>query len=93
MRDEDGQDDHKVLFVPLGDPSWSALGDLDDVPGDLLQEIEHFFEVHGQLRGFVPTRRLGLARGGVRGAGGRFGGRVGTSAFAAGPSVVGCRRW
>jgi len=55
MRDEDGQDDHKVLFVPLGDPTWSGLSDLDDVPGDLRQEIEHFFEVYGQLRGFVPT--------------------------------------
>ena len=43
--------DYKILGVPLADPYWSELERLDDLPGDLAQEIEHFFEVYTDLEG------------------------------------------
>lgn len=48
MTDEKGPD-AKVLCVPAGDPRWTALQDLDDVPQFLLAEIEHFFDVYKAL--------------------------------------------
>lgn len=48
MWDEKGEDD-KVLCVPLGDPLWSHVQGLDDVPPHLLLEIEHFFRVYKDL--------------------------------------------
>jgi inorganic pyrophosphatase len=48
MRDEKGADD-KVVCVPIRDPRWSHIEDLDDVPQQLQQEIEHFFNVYKLL--------------------------------------------
>jgi len=42
---------HKILGVPISDPSWSKLEELDDLPGDLAKEIEHFFSVYTELEG------------------------------------------
>jgi len=48
MRDEAGPDD-KVVCVPLRDPGWSNVEDLDDLPPQLLIEVEHFFNVYKEL--------------------------------------------
>jgi inorganic pyrophosphatase len=48
MKDEKGVDD-KILCVPLSDPTWNALDVLDDLPGQLRQEIAHFFSVYKDL--------------------------------------------
>ena len=48
MADEKGPDE-KVLCVPLNDPSWSAIADIHDVPAQLRNEIEHFFQVYKDL--------------------------------------------
>ena len=48
MRDEKGRDE-KVLCVPLRDPMWSHVWELEDVPPPLRAEIEHFFTVYGDL--------------------------------------------
>lgn len=50
MYDED-EPDHKILGVPLSDPSWSSLEEIDQLPGDLADEIKHFFEVYTDLEG------------------------------------------
>ncbi len=42
---------HKVLGVPMADPAWSSLEGADDLPGDLAQEIEHFFQTYTDLEG------------------------------------------
>ncbi len=42
---------HKILGVPLSDPAWSDLEEIDQLPGDLAQEIKHFFEVYTDLEG------------------------------------------
>src|SRR5674536_158291 len=44
MRDEQGPD-AKILFVPLHDLRRHAIQDLPDMPGHMLNEISHFFEV------------------------------------------------
>ena len=41
-----GVADEKVLAVPLRDPYSEGLGDLGDIPGHHLKEIEHFFQVY-----------------------------------------------
>ncbi len=48
MEDDKGVDD-KVLCVPLSDPAWNTLENLDDLPKQLQQEIEHFFSVYKDL--------------------------------------------
>jgi inorganic pyrophosphatase len=48
MRDEKGPDE-KVLCVPLRDPMWSHVHELDDLPVALRAEVEHFFTVYGDL--------------------------------------------
>jgi inorganic pyrophosphatase len=48
MTDEKGPDE-KILCVPLRDPLWSHVEDLEDMNPNLLNEIEHFFQVYKDL--------------------------------------------
>lgn len=48
MWDEKGADE-KILSVPLSDPMWSHVQDLEDVREPLRNEIEHFFAVYKDL--------------------------------------------
>ena len=68
--DEKGEDE-KILCVPLRDPMWSHVTDLDGLPQPLLNEIEHFFQVYKDLEGHkVATDgfedRLAAARSSTR---------------------------
>ncbi len=48
MRDETGVDD-KILCLPLGDPEWQDVNELEDVSPRARDEIEHFFLVYKDL--------------------------------------------
>jgi len=48
MRDEAGPD-AKILSVPVEDPRWIGVDDLDGVAPYLLKEIENFFEIYKTL--------------------------------------------
>ena len=48
MADEKGPDE-KMICVPVSDPIWNLLEDLDDVNSHLKKEIEHFFQVYKDL--------------------------------------------
>jgi inorganic pyrophosphatase len=48
MEDEHGAD-AKLLCVPEGDPNWSSLCDLPDLPEQLKREIAHFFSIYKDL--------------------------------------------
>jgi inorganic pyrophosphatase len=48
MSDEKGPDE-KLICCPLNDPQWSAIFDIADVPEQLRNEIEHFFQVYKDL--------------------------------------------
>jgi inorganic pyrophosphatase len=59
MADEKG-DDEKVICVPWQDPLWSRISDIEDVPAQLRNEIEHFFQVYKDLEGkWTETRGYG----------------------------------
>ena len=48
MEDEKGPDE-KVICVPLKDPAWMRVSDIHDIPAELRNEIEHFFQVYKDL--------------------------------------------
>jgi inorganic pyrophosphatase len=52
MRDDKGVDD-KVLCVPLEDPNWNWIEELDDLPLPLRDEISHFFSIYKTPEGKV----------------------------------------
>ena len=62
MEDDKGPD-AKIICVPAGDSRWDTTQEIEDVPGPLLAEIEHFFEVykmlepdkHSNTRGYEGT--------------------------------------
>ena len=43
--------DEKILCVPLRDPAWMRVEDVGDIPPELRNEIEHFFQVYNDLEG------------------------------------------
>ena len=62
MEDDKGPD-AKIICVPAGDPRWSEVREIEDVPEMMRAEIEHFFDVykmlepdkHSTTRGFEGT--------------------------------------
>jgi inorganic pyrophosphatase len=59
MEDEKGPD-AKVICVPLGDPRWDQVRDLDDMPSHLRSEIHHFFDVYKALEPGKSTSTTGF---------------------------------
>jgi inorganic pyrophosphatase len=55
MHDEKGEDE-KILTVPVSDPHWSDVRSLEEVPGGLRREIEHFFRIYKDLEADKETR-------------------------------------
>jgi inorganic pyrophosphatase len=52
MRMIDGEDcDDKILSVPVNDPNYKDVKNIDDVPKALLDEIAHFFKEYKTLEG------------------------------------------
>lgn len=50
MADDKGVD-NKLLGVPVKDPRFEHIHDLNDVPPHVLREIEHFFQTYKDLEG------------------------------------------
>jgi len=61
MRDEKGRDE-KILAVPQRDPRYQETADISNLPGHLLREIEHFFDIYKELEG-KATATLGWEPG------------------------------
>ncbi len=59
MSDEKGPDE-KVLCVPLKDPAWLRVADVHDIPPELRNEIEHFFQVYKDLETGKSTETRGF---------------------------------
>jgi inorganic pyrophosphatase len=55
MFDEKGEDE-KIITVPISDPHWSDIKNLDELPSGLRREIEHFFTVYKDLEADKETR-------------------------------------
>lgn len=45
-----GEADEKVIAVPVGDPRFKDIQDLNDVNAHTLKEIKHFFTTYKQLQ-------------------------------------------
>ena len=58
MTDEHGPD-AKIICVHEGDPTWGGVESLDGLPGHLLDEIRHFFDVYKDLEPGKSTSTLG----------------------------------
>lgn len=43
--------DEKIIAIPFGDPSYTHYTNISELPGHLLTEIGHFFEVYKTLEG------------------------------------------
>ncbi len=62
MEDDKGPD-AKIICVPNGDVRWKGVDDIGALPLELLEEIQHFFEVyktlepdkHSDTRGYEGT--------------------------------------
>jgi len=66
MTDAKGPDE-KILCVPLKDPAWMRVSDVHDIPPELRNEIEHFFQVYKDLEEEkVETRGFGNRAEAVR---------------------------
>lgn len=52
MRDDKGVDD-KVVCVPINDPNWNTLDELEDLPQQFRDEISHFFSIYKEPEGKV----------------------------------------
>ena len=48
---DSGAGDEKIIALPLGDPTYSEVNSIYDLPGHIFQETEHFFTVYKQLEG------------------------------------------
>ena len=48
MADEKGPDE-KLICVPVSDPIWNNLNNLEDINPHQIKEIEHFFQVYKDL--------------------------------------------
>lgn len=46
-----GENDYKLIAVPVKDKRWEDVQDLADVNKHTLKEIQHFFETYKQLKG------------------------------------------
>lgn len=47
--------DEKIIAIPQRDPSMNSYRDISDVPGHILEEISHFFEVYKALENKQTT--------------------------------------
>lgn len=48
---DQGEEDDKILCVPVGDPRFKHMNDIHDLEEAFLNEIAHFFTVYKQLEG------------------------------------------
>lgn len=60
---DSGDADDKVIAVPVGDPRWKNISDLEAINPHTLKEIEHFYTTYKQLqnkeviiKGFVSKK-------------------------------------
>lgn len=59
MEDEKGPD-AKIICVPLDDPRWNDVKDLDDISEYMRAEIHHFFDVYKSLEPGKSTSTAGF---------------------------------
>ncbi len=51
---DSGDSDDKILSVPVNDPRYKEVNDIDDLPKAVLNEIAEFFRSYKKLEGKRP---------------------------------------
>lgn len=46
-----GESDDKVIAVPIDDPRWEEVQDLEDINKHTIKEMEHFFSTYKKIEG------------------------------------------
>lgn len=47
---DSGEADDKIIAVPVDDPRWESVRDLEDINSHTLKEIEHFYSTYKKLQ-------------------------------------------
>lgn len=47
---DSGDSDDKIIAVPVDDPRWESVKDLEDINKHTLKEIEHFYSTYKKLQ-------------------------------------------
>ncbi len=50
---DSGEEDSKVIAVPVKDPRWDKVNDLSDINPHTIKEIEHFYSTYKKLQNKV----------------------------------------
>jgi inorganic pyrophosphatase len=50
---DSGDEDDKIIAVPIDDPRWDDVVDLEDINKHTLKEIEHFYSTYKKLQNKV----------------------------------------
>lgn len=48
---DDGDNDDKIIAVPVDDPRWNDVKDLSDINKHTLREMEHFYSTYKKVQG------------------------------------------
>jgi inorganic pyrophosphatase len=48
---DEGENDYKIIAVPVDDKRWDDVQDLTDINEHTLKELQHFFETYKELKG------------------------------------------
>lgn len=48
---DDGEGDDKLIAVPIEDPRWEQVQDLEDINPHTLKEMEHFYSTYKKIKG------------------------------------------
>lgn len=46
---DNGKSDEKIIAVPFDDPYYNHFKDISELPGHVIQEMEHFFSIYKAL--------------------------------------------
>jgi len=47
---DDGDNDSKIIAVPVDDPRWKEVQDITDLPKHTLREMDHFYSTYKKLQ-------------------------------------------
>ena len=47
---DDGDNDSKIIAVPVDDPRWAEVQDITDLPKHTIREMEHFYSTYKNLQ-------------------------------------------
>lgn len=53
-----GENDYKIIGVPVKDKRWEDVQDLKDLNKHTLKEIQHFFETYKELKGNAGEHKV-----------------------------------